>query len=168
MTLPQSEFLDQGHIRTVCTRVQFAADECPQGSIYGFASAYTPLLDQPVEGPVILRCSDHPLPDLVMAAQRARRRGRGRPDRHSQRGHPDDVRTHSRPADQQIHPDPAGRRQGPARQLDQPLRTHDPATVQMDGQNGAKCDHKPQIKNSCATSLAEEAVAKSVLRKEGG
>jgi hypothetical protein len=65
--LPRSEFLDQAHIRTVCTRVQFAADECPAGSIYGHARAISPLLDQPLEGPAYLRSSSHLLPDLVLA-----------------------------------------------------------------------------------------------------
>jgi hypothetical protein len=65
VTLPRSEFLDQAHIRTVCTRVQFAADQCPAGSIYGHAQATTPLLDETLSGPVYLRSSDHKLPDLV-------------------------------------------------------------------------------------------------------
>jgi hypothetical protein len=65
VTLPHSEFLDQSHIKTVCTRVQFAARACPAASIYGKASATTPLLDQPLSGPVYLRSSSHPLPDLV-------------------------------------------------------------------------------------------------------
>jgi hypothetical protein len=67
VTLPHSEFLDQSHIRTICTRVQFAADACPPASIYGHARAISPLLDQPVEGPVYLRSSSNPLPDLVAA-----------------------------------------------------------------------------------------------------
>ena len=67
VALPHSEFLDQAHIRTVCTRVQFAAKQCPKGSIYGQARAVTPLLDQPLEGPVYLRSSSHLLPDLVVA-----------------------------------------------------------------------------------------------------
>ena len=67
VTIPRSEFLDQAHIRTICTRVQFAADACPKGSIYGNAIAYTPLLDYPVRGPVYLRSSDNKLPDLVVA-----------------------------------------------------------------------------------------------------
>jgi hypothetical protein len=67
VTLPHSAFLDQAHIRTVCTRVQFAAKQCPPGSIYGKARAVTPLLDEPLEGPVYLRSSSHPLPDLVVA-----------------------------------------------------------------------------------------------------
>ncbi|HET9593305.1 MAG TPA: hypothetical protein VFP17_10350, partial [Solirubrobacterales bacterium] len=55
VTLPHSEFLEQGHIGTICTRVQFAADTCPAESVYGYAKAVTPLLDQPLEGPVYLR-----------------------------------------------------------------------------------------------------------------
>ena len=65
VALPRSEFLDQGHIKTVCTRVQFAAKACPVGSVYGHAVARTPLFDTPLEGPVYLRSSSHPLPDLV-------------------------------------------------------------------------------------------------------
>jgi hypothetical protein len=67
VTLPHSEFLEQGHIRTVCTRVQFAADQCPEGSVYGKARAFSPLLDEPLEGPVYLRSSSHKLPDMVIA-----------------------------------------------------------------------------------------------------
>jgi hypothetical protein len=65
VALPHSEFLDQGHIGTVCTRVQYAARECPAASIYGQATAFSPLLDQPLSGPVYLRSSDNKLPDLV-------------------------------------------------------------------------------------------------------
>jgi hypothetical protein len=72
VALPHSEFLDQGHIGTVCTRVQFAAGagngaECPPASIYGHVVATSPLVDYQVEGPVYLRSSTHELPDLVLA-----------------------------------------------------------------------------------------------------
>ena len=66
VALPHSEFLDQEHIETICTRVQFAADSCPKNSIYGHARALTPLLDQPLTGSVYLRSSSHELPDLVV------------------------------------------------------------------------------------------------------
>jgi hypothetical protein len=62
---PRSAFVAQEHIRTVCTRVQFAADACPKGSIYGKAIAYSPLIDYPLEGNVYLRSSDNTLPDAV-------------------------------------------------------------------------------------------------------
>jgi hypothetical protein len=72
--LPHSEFLEQGHIRTVCTRVQFSAGAgngagCPAGSVYGRARAITPLLSEPLEGPVYLRSNggERSLPDLVAA-----------------------------------------------------------------------------------------------------
>ena len=70
--LPHSAFLDQAHIRTICTRMQFAAGagngaECPKGAVYGHARAWTPLLDEPLKGPVFLRSSNHNLPDLVVA-----------------------------------------------------------------------------------------------------
>lgn len=67
VVLPRSEFIENSHFKTICTRVQFAAKTCPAGSIYGSAVAKTPLLDEPLEGPVYLRSSSHTLPDLVLA-----------------------------------------------------------------------------------------------------
>jgi hypothetical protein len=67
VTIPHSEFLDQAHIRTICTRPQAAAHQCPAGSIYGYAEAETPLLDGKLTGPVFLKSSDHQLPDLAIA-----------------------------------------------------------------------------------------------------
>lgn len=72
VTLPNSQFLEQGHLQEICTRVQFSAgggngERCPPSSVYGFARAETPLLDRPLEGPVLLRSSSHELPDLVAA-----------------------------------------------------------------------------------------------------
>jgi len=69
VALPHSEFLAQEHIVTICTRKQFAAHKCPKGSIYGRAKAFSPLLDKPLAGPVYLRSSDNPLPDLVIDLQ---------------------------------------------------------------------------------------------------
>ena len=65
VTLPHSEFLDQSHIGTVCVKAKLAADDCPARSIYGYASAQTPLLDDPLAGPVYLVPSDHGIPDLL-------------------------------------------------------------------------------------------------------
>jgi hypothetical protein len=65
LNLPHSLFLDQGHIKTVCTRVQLAAKACPKNSIYGQAEASSPLLKQKLKGPVYLVSSKHTLPDLL-------------------------------------------------------------------------------------------------------
>ena len=67
VTLPSSLFLAQDHIDAVCTRSQFDAERCPLDSVYGHASAITPLLAQPLRGKVYLRSSEHLLPDLVVA-----------------------------------------------------------------------------------------------------
>jgi len=66
LTLPRALFLDQGNIRTICTRVQLAANDCPKAAIYGFARAKTPLLDDELAGPVYLTSSDNLLPDLLV------------------------------------------------------------------------------------------------------
>jgi hypothetical protein len=67
VTLPHSEFLDNAHIKSPCTRVQFSAAQCPPGSQLGFAKAETPLLEKPLEGPVYLRANggERKLPDIV-------------------------------------------------------------------------------------------------------
>ncbi len=63
--LPHALFLDQASLSKICTRVQFAANDCPKRSRYGRARAVTPLLGKPLRGPVYLRSSNNPLPDLV-------------------------------------------------------------------------------------------------------
>jgi hypothetical protein len=65
LALPHALFLDQGNIRTVCTRVQLAAKKCPKAAVYGHAEAKSPLLGKKLKGPVYLVSSSHELPDLV-------------------------------------------------------------------------------------------------------
>lgn len=69
VALPHAIFLKQSSIAQICTRVQFAASQCPKKSVYGFARAFTPLLDKPLEGPVYLRSSSNTLPDMVAHLQ---------------------------------------------------------------------------------------------------
>ncbi|MDX6602698.1 MAG: hypothetical protein QOF13_1900 [Solirubrobacterales bacterium] len=72
VTLPKSEFIENAHFNTICTRVVFKqgahpGEKCPAGSIYGKAVVSTPLLSEPLTGPVFLRSSEHQLPDVVAA-----------------------------------------------------------------------------------------------------
>ena len=65
VALPHAIFLDQSSLGTVCTRPQFAAEQCPKKSVYGYAKAWSPLLDEPLQGKVFLRSSNNTLPDMV-------------------------------------------------------------------------------------------------------
>lgn len=67
VVLPQAQFIDNAHIGTPCTLVQFDAGNCPKGSILGTATATSPLLDKPLSGPVYFRSNGgaRELPDLV-------------------------------------------------------------------------------------------------------
>jgi hypothetical protein len=67
VTLPHSEFVDNAHLRNVCTRAQFAKASCPRNSVIGHAMAKTPLLEAPLRGPVYLMTGfGHTLPDLFV------------------------------------------------------------------------------------------------------
>jgi len=147
VTLPRSEFLDQSHIRTICTRVQFAASNCPPGSIYGHAVAETPLLAEPLSGPVYLRSSNNPLPDLVVAL-------RGQVDVVLV-GRVDSVRGGIRTVFESVPDAPVSRfvlnMKGGKRGLlqnstDVCLRRHR-LNVLMDGQNGKAHDFKPLLRH---------------------
>jgi len=65
--LPKTVFIDQRHVTGPCTRVQFAADACPASSVLGTATAWSPLLDQPLSGLVYFRSNggERQLPDIV-------------------------------------------------------------------------------------------------------
>ena len=67
VTLPKTELLENAHIGTICTRPLYAANACPAKSVYGYAKAWSPLLDRPLQGPVYLRANggERALPDLV-------------------------------------------------------------------------------------------------------
>lgn len=67
VALPPSQLIDNAHINNPCTRAQFSEGACPTSSILGRARAFTPLLDQPLEGPVYFRSNGgvRELPDVV-------------------------------------------------------------------------------------------------------
>jgi hypothetical protein len=149
VTLPHSEFLAQSHINTVCTRVQFAADQCPKGSIYGFAKATTPLLDKPLGGPVYLRSSSNPLPDLVA-------------DLHGAieielSGRIDSINGGIRTTFDRVPDAPVskfvltmkGGKKGLLENSTNLCAAPNRAKVLLDGQNGKSADQRPVVANSC-------------------
>jgi hypothetical protein len=154
VTLPHSAFLEQGHIGTVCTRVQFnqgsvPGEACPKRSIYGKATAVTPLLDQPLSGPVYLRSSTHQLPDLVVAL-------------HGQvdvvlAGKVDSVKGALRNTFEAVPDAPVskfvlkmqGGRKGLIVNSRNLCAATNKATVLMDGQNGKVYDSSPVVKAKC-------------------
>ena len=66
VSLPPQIFLAQEHIDELCTIPRFEARTCPKGSELGYARAVTPLMDEPLKGPVYVRANPaHVLPDIV-------------------------------------------------------------------------------------------------------
>jgi DNA-binding beta-propeller fold protein YncE len=66
VVIPRQMFVAQEHIRGICTRAQFTEERCPADSVYGHATAFTPLFDKPLAGNVYLRSDPaRALPDLV-------------------------------------------------------------------------------------------------------
>jgi hypothetical protein len=153
VALPHSEFIDQAHFRTICTRVQFAAGQCPAGSVYGHVTATSPLVDYPLEGPVYLRSSSHKLPDVV-----ARLKGPpSQPVEIDVAGRVDSVNGGIRTRFETIPDAPLTKAvvtlQGGKKGLFQNSTdicsgTHR-ATVKMDGQNGKVHDTRPELKVKC-------------------
>ncbi len=153
VALPRSEFLENAHIQTVCTRVQFTAERCPAGSIYGHATAITPLLDEPLEGPIYLRSSSHELPDMVAALKGPP----ARPIKVELAGRIDSVNGGIRttfdlvpdqPVSKAIFSFKGGNKGLIVNSRDICANTYK-ATAKFDGQNGKAHDFKTKLKASC-------------------
>lgn len=152
-TFPHSEFIDQAHFRTICTRVQFAAKACPAGSVYGHVKVLTPLVDYPLEGPAYLRSSSHLLPDLVVALHGPP----SQPIEIDAVGRVDSVRGGLRVRFQEVPDAPITKlifnAQGAKKGLFQNstnlcVGTHR-VTLKLEGQNGKAHDTHPELRASC-------------------
>ncbi len=160
VALPHSEFLAQEHIKTICTRVQFAANQCPPGSIYGKALAYTPLLDRPLQGPVYLRSSSNKLPDMVVALN-------GQIDVDLV-GRIDSVKGGIRTSFESVPDAPVtkfvlemeGGQKGLLVNSRNLCNSTNKASVQMDGQNGKTADSTPVVTNDCKVNAKKKKKAK--------
>ena len=175
VSLPHSEFLAQAHIRTICTRVQFAADACPAASVYGTAKAITPLLDDPVSGPVYLRASSNPLPDLVAALKGPARQ----PIEVNLVGKIDSVNGGIRTTFATVPDTPVSKftlsMQGGKKGLLENSRNLCRSTSRVDakltGQSGAKADQRPVLEAPCAKgrkkATAKKRAAADKSRRAG-
>jgi hypothetical protein len=152
--LPKSEFIDQAHFRTICTRVQFAANHCPPGSIYGHIKARSPLVDYALKGPVYLRSSSHKLPDVVAVL----RGPQSQPIEVDLDGRVDSVNGGIRVSFEAVPDQPVSKAivtmQGGKKGLFQNSTnickgTHR-ATLKLDGQNGKVHDSRPLVEAQCA------------------
>jgi hypothetical protein len=157
VVLPRGQFIDQGRIGEVCTRPQFAQNACPPSSVLGKATAYSPLLDRPLVGPVYLRANggERELPDMVAAL-------RGQIDVDLV-GHIDAVVNKKAETSRirntfAIVPDaPVSRfvlklNAGKRALLENSqnlCRSTQRASVRMDGQNGKPYNTAPLVKNDC-------------------
>jgi hypothetical protein len=161
-TLPRSAFIEQAHFRTICTRVQFAANQCPAGSVYGHVRAFSPLLDEPLEGHVYLRSSSHQLPDIVFAL-------RGIVDLNVV-GRVDSFKGRLRTTFASIPDAPVtkavitmqGAKKGLFVNSANLCARAQHASVKLDGQNGKVHDFNPVVGNSCGGK------GKGTKRREGG
>jgi hypothetical protein len=157
VTLPRSLFIDQRHVSNPCTRVQYAAGECPPSSVLGHARAFTPLLDEPLEGPVYFRSNggERKLPDLV-----ADLNGQIHVDLV---GYIDSVKAKGREATRvrttfaQVPDAPVtrfvleldGNKRGLLQNSANLCRSPNSAAISMSGQNGAARGSKAKIKVAC-------------------
>ena len=150
VALPGGELLDNRHIDTVCTRVQFAAGACPAGSVLGTAEAKTPLLDAPLSGKVYLRSGPNKLPDLVVDLQ-----GQihivlvGKIDTVSGGSLRTTFTSVPDAPVEEFRLDLAGGKKG-LLQNSRPICGRKlRATVRMTGQNGARSDSSPLLQSNC-------------------
>jgi hypothetical protein len=165
VALPHSEFLEQAHIKTVCTRVQFAAGACPADSVYGTAVAKTPLFSEPLSGPVYLRSSSNLLPDMVAVLKGPA----AQPIEVELVGRIDSVKGGIRNTFDVVPDAPVqtftlelqGGKKGllvNSRDLCQSVNR---ATARFTGQNGAVFNSRPILRNSCKKPRKKKAAAKA-------
>lgn len=151
VTLPRSAYLAQENMGTICTRVRFAANQCPKRSQYGIATAVSPLLAEPLSGPVYLRSSNNVLPDLVASLG-------GQVDIELV-GRIDSVRGKGIRSTFEVVPDAPvtkftldmfGGRRSLIVNSTNICRFAGRATVRFSAQNGRRLSFRPKVANSCS------------------
>ena len=155
VTLPRSEFIANKHFQTICTRVQFKqqggnGEACPAGSIYGWAKAKSPVLSDPLEGPIFLRSSEHELPDVVASL-------RGQEINVHLVGHVDSVKGQLRNTFETVPDAPVewasfsfrGAKKGLFENSTNLCVGKHRAKIEFTGQNGKLANYNPAVKVKC-------------------
>jgi hypothetical protein len=166
VTLPRSEFIANAHFNTICTRVQFKqaggnGEACPAGSIYGWARAKTPILADPLEGPILLRSSEHQLPDVVASL-------RGQEINVHLVGHVDSVKGQLRNTFESVPDAPVewasfsfqGGKKGLFENSTDLCQSKHKALAEFDGQNGKELSSKPVLGVRCGKQRAQHKAAR--------
>jgi hypothetical protein len=152
VALPHSEFLDQGNLDNVCTQPQLRSGTCPARSIYGRAKAWTPLLDEPLEGPVYLGTGfGHQLPDLVADLNgQIRVLVHGRVDTSPEDGLRNTFEAvPDAPVSRFVLEMQGGKKKGLLENSENVCRKPQRATARFTAQNGKVASLRPKIANSC-------------------
>jgi hypothetical protein len=133
--------------------VQYAANQCPPGSIYGRVKAISPLLGYPLEGPIYLRSSSHQLPDVVAAL----RGPASQPISLDLVGRVDSVNGGLRTRLETVPDAPVtkaiitlrGAKKGLFQNSTNICKGTFRASLELEGQNGKSADSKPVVKADC-------------------
>jgi hypothetical protein len=152
--LPHSEFLDQGNLDKVCTQPQLLSHTCPASSVYGKVKAWTPLLDEPLEGPVYLGVGfGHNLPDLVAELNgQLRVLLHGRVDTTKQDGIRNTFEAvPDAPVSRFVLELKGGKKYGLLENSENICAKTQLASATFGAQNGASLQMRPKIANSCGT-----------------
>jgi len=157
--LPHAEFLDQGNLDKVCTRPVLIAGNCPKTSIYGHAKAWTPLLDDPLKGPVYLVGGfGYKLPALVAELNgQVRILLKGKVDTTRHQGIRNTFEAvPDAPVSRFVLEMKGGKRYGLLTNSENICRKTQRASALFSAQNGASLHVRPKIANGCKHRHAEK------------
>jgi hypothetical protein len=169
VNLPGSEFLDQGNIGKACTKPVLAARACPATSIYGKVKAWTPLLAEPLEGPVYLVGGyGYKLPALVAELNGQIRvllvgkvdTGKNKGIRNTFEAVPD------APVSRFVLEMKGGKKYGLLENSENVCKKKQVAGVSFDAQNGKSLNLSTEIANSCGKG-SKKAKPKHHGKKKG-
>jgi hypothetical protein len=163
VSLPHSEFLDQGNLNKVCTQPELKSQTCPASSIYGKVKAWTPLLEKPLEGNVYLGVGfGYKLPALVAELNgQIRVLLKGKVDTDKQKGIRNTFEAvPDAPVEKFVLEMKGGKKYGLLENSENICKTAQQAEARFTGQNGAVDSYKTKIANSCGKKSEGKKKAK--------